>query len=124
MTIDAHDMARRQIIDSRDVIDRIDELEALEADDEETFDPDDADELRQLREFADQGETVPDWHHGEVLIREDYFEEYARQLAEDIGAIDRDANWPLYHIDWRAAADDLSQDYTIIEALGETWYIR
>jgi hypothetical protein len=34
-----------------------------------------------------------DWER--ALINDDYFQEYAEELAYDIGAIDRDAGWPL-----------------------------
>src|SRR5215218_9683996 len=46
------------------------------------------------------------------LIREDTFEEYAEELADDIGVIDRQASWHLCHIAWKAAAEHLKQDHT------------
>lgn len=43
-------------------------------------------------------------------------EEFAEQLAEDIGAVDRNATWPNNHIDWEAAARDLfCGDYYMID---------
>lgn len=39
-------------------------------------------------------------------------EEFAQDYAEGVGAIDRDAKWPMNHIDWEAAASDLMQDYS------------
>ena len=66
-----------------------------------------------------------------TLIREDYFTEYAQELAEDIcpwpsGSSERDALawWPYRHIDWEAAADELKYDYTTVEYDGDTYYIR
>lgn len=38
-------------------------------------------------------------------------EEFAEDMAENIGAIDRNAAWPNNHIDWTRAANDLMQDY-------------
>jgi antirestriction protein len=112
------------IIDSRDVIARIEELMALEAEGE-TPDEDDAAELKILCELAAEAEPYsPDWRHGETLIRDSYFEQYAEQLAEDIGAIDPNAKWPLNCIDWEAAADQLRQDYTAVEFDGVTYWIR
>ena len=35
-------------------------------------------------------------------------------MAEDLGAIDPNAGWPLYCIDWDQAARDLRMDYTEI----------
>jgi hypothetical protein len=58
------------------------------------------------------------------LIREDYFTEYAQELAEDIGAVPREIGWPLYHIDWEAAADALKRDYMTVEFLGQTYYVQ
>jgi hypothetical protein len=58
------------------------------------------------------------------LINESYFETYAEQFADDIGAIDAKATWPLNHIDWKAAAEDLLQDYTSLDFGGTTYYGR
>lgn len=88
---------------------------------EEDFD--EWDELQALKQLAEQGESSRDWRYGETLIRDSYFEEYAQQLAEDIGAIDRNANWPLGHIDWEAAAEALKQDYMEVDFSGVTYYI-
>jgi len=63
-----------------------------------------------------------DWLYGEPLISEDYFEDYARELAEETGDVDRDLPWPLNCIDWEKAADELRQDYTEIEVDGRIYY--
>jgi hypothetical protein len=105
------------IIDSRDVIARIAYLEG-------TDDEDEKHELKVLEELVEQCEYCSDWGYGEALIRGEYFTEYAEQLAEDIGAIDRTAQWPLNHIDWEAAAEALKQDYAEVEFDGATYYIR
>lgn len=133
---------RADVLDSRDIIARIKELEderddftdspqsreGLDPDDEphtwaETFE-DDAAELTALRALAEEGESLSDWAHGETLIRDSYFEDYARELAEDIGAIGKDLPWPACHIDWEAAADALKQDYTSLEYGGVTYWAR
>lgn len=59
-----------------------------------------------------------------VMIAEGYFTEYAEQLADDIGAIDHTAGWPLNHIDWEAAASQLKQDYSEVEFGGTTYLWR
>lgn len=142
------------VIDSRDVIARLEELEDerdaakvddLDADLDEGEErdtagdwvsecgiefSDDWDEAREteyqaLRALADEAEGyAADWRHGETLIRDSYFEEYARQLAEDIGAIDRNASWPNTCIDWEQAASELQQDYTAVDFDGETYWVR
>ena len=83
------------------------------------------DELRSLKAFADQFEDYcPDWTHGTTLIRDSYFEDYAREFAEDIGAINDDASWPNNCIDWERAARELQMDYTSGEFDGVTYWAR
>ncbi len=81
-------------------------------------------ELVTLRLLAEQIEDAGDYHHGLTLIRETYFTEYAQELAEDIGAINKDAAWPACHIDWEAASDALKMDYSEAEFDGVTYYYR
>ncbi len=69
-----------------------------------------------LRDWADDFEPT--------LIHETYFEDYARELADDCGMLDKDAGWPANHIDWDAAADALKQDYTTVEYDGDTYFLR
>ena len=47
-----------------------------------------------------------------------------RDLAEDLGTVDRDAPWPLCHIDWTAAAAALEQDYTTVSYQGDDYLAR
>lgn len=81
-------------------------------------------ELTSLQALAEDASSSPDWIHGETLIRDSYFEDYARELAEDIGAIKSDAQWPNNCIDWKEAAELLQQDYTSMEFDGITYWIR
>lgn len=118
------------VIDSRDIIDRIstlaEEAESL-AEDGQVPDDDEVDELAALKAFAEECEGyLADWHHGESLIRDSYFEEYAEELAYDVGAIRRDEHysWPLSCINWRQAARELQQDYTSFEFDGVTYWAR
>ena len=106
------------LIDSRDVIARIDELEGAEDEDEQA-------ELTALEALRDEAEGyAADWRYGETLIRDSYFEDYARQLAEDIGALDKCDTWPATCIDWKQAANELKQDYTSVEFDGVTYWAR
>ena len=61
---------------------------------------------------------------GCVMVPEDEFEDYARQVAEEIGAINSDESWPCSHIDWEAAADALKADYATVEFDGVTYYCQ
>ena len=142
------------MIDSRDVRNRIEELQdernalvdALEeekdafiADDEDSENAveaaqtalaewdagEEAEELKVLLALQEEAEGyAEDWHHGALLIRGSYFQTYAEELAEEIGAIDRNAKWPLSHIDWEAAAEALKQDYTSVDFDGVEYWVR
>jgi predicted RNA-binding Zn-ribbon protein involved in translation (DUF1610 family) len=86
---------------------------------------DEAEELAALKALQDEAEGYcSDWQHGATLIRDSYFEEYAEQFADDIGAIDRNASWPICHIDWKAAAESLQMDYTSVDFDGVTYWVR
>ena len=131
------------VLDSRDVIARIEELRGerddLKAESESESDTDhgaavdawiewkesdEAEELKILEALAEDGKASPDWPHGETMIRDSYFEDYAQELAEDIGAINNDSNWPNNCIDWEQAARELRMDYTGIEFGGVDYWIR
>ena len=72
-----------------------------------------------------ESEIGREWMHGETLIPEDDFEEYAEDTAADMyGSQITDAAWPFSHIDWEAAADDLKQDYSEAEYQGTTYLFR
>lgn len=136
------DLRGDERIDSRDVIARIEELESdLECAADEAsaklepdtkFDPEvwakqnfpDWEELEALRDLRDEACASPDWTYGELLIREDCFEDYARELAEDIGACDPDAPWPISCIDWEEAAKQLKYDYFAVTFGSDDYLIR
>lgn len=133
------------IIDTRDLQTRLEELEseledlqeAVASAEEEQEDLADAlneataeledwqeenqEELEELRTLRDE---IPEWRHGETLINDGYFTEYAQDLAEDVCGMDRNQPWPYCHIDWDAAADDLKMDYSSCEYQGETYWFR
>lgn len=86
---------------------------------------DEVDEYLALKGLTDEARDYSaDWVHGEQLIRADKFAEYAEELASDIGAIDRNARWPLNHIDWEAAAEELKIDYTSVDFDGTEYLMR
>lgn len=115
------------IIDSRDVIEAIEDIETeLEGEPGNLLTSDEADELRaELATLKDLSDGyAPDWEHGEALIRDSYFETYAQELADDIGAVDANARWPMSCIDWEQAARELQQDYTQVDFDGVAYWIR
>jgi hypothetical protein len=62
--------------------------------------------------------------HGETLIRDSYFEEYAQELAEDLGYLQKNVSWPYDCINWEQAARELQQDYTSADFDGVTYWLR
>ena len=115
------------IIDSHNVIARIDDLETerKDATDKSEFDEsDEGQELTALKKLTKQGEDFSDWKYGITLIRDSYFEQYAQELAEDIGAIQPNLSWPYTCIDWKLAARDLQFDYSALEFDGVTYWAR
>jgi hypothetical protein len=115
-------------LDSRDIIARIEELrgEREASGDPEQWDAEnmqEATELHALEMLQDEAEGYADWHHGEILIRDDYFTEYARELLDDCGMIPRDLpSW--IKIDWEATARNIRTDYTAVDFDGVTYWIR
>jgi len=93
---------------------------AQKACDESGLDHDDRHRLNALRAFREDLEGYCDWQHGDMLIHENYREQYARECAEEIPD-----QWPFQYIDWEAAADDLFRhDYVYSDLEGETYYAR
>ena len=111
-------------LDSRDLLERLEELEA-DADDA-GLDPGESDELTMLLALRDEteGYAGDSWRDGVFFVADWDFENYAQELAEDIGALPKDAGWPTYCIDWDAAARDLRMDYTSCEIDGNTYWYR
>lgn len=64
-----------------------------------------------------------DWYPV-TLVRDSYFEDYAQELADDIGAINTEIGWPNNCIDWGRAARELQQDYTSVEFDDVTYWTR
>ena len=106
-----------------DVIARVEELE-------DSTDAEEPEELKMLQdllsELAGRGggkQWRGDWYPL-TLIRDSYFKDYAQELADDIGAIDANAKWPLSCIDWDQAVLELQMDYFSVEFDGVTFWSR
>jgi hypothetical protein len=108
-------------IDLSDVADRIEKLRSQQNEDHEAT----KQELECLEKIQNEARQYnSDWDGGETLIRHTYFEDYARELAEDCGLLDADTKWPIYCIDWEFAARELRYDYAEIDFDGVAYYIR
>lgn len=87
---------------------------------------------RKFRELCDELGLTPNnepstlrWyadHVGGPIIRADTFEDYARDYAEEIGAISE--TWPSNHVNWARAADELRQDWYEFSWDGHEWLRR
>lgn len=112
-----------EIIDSRNIIARIEELENTAVIDREE---DEQDELDALYDFQEKAvERLEDWKYGVTFIREDHFAEYAEELVKDLGYIPEDLpSWIANHIDWDEVAEEVKEDYTEFELMGETYWAR
>lgn len=111
------------LLDVRDIIARFEEIE-------ESDDQDEKEERNALKtllsDLAGNGgdeQWRGDWYPIS-MIRDSYFEEYAEELADDIGAINKEATWPNSCIDWERAASELQMDYTSVEFDGVTYWYR
>lgn len=140
----------RDIIDSRNVEKRISDLESERQDLEdllesatednaaaggetekmeaarlelEMWDSDYEEELTNLKALREDVSSS-EWTYGLSLIADHYFQDYAEDLADDIGAIDRNQNWPMNCIDWKEAAKELQQDYSSVEYGSTTYWYR
>ena len=145
-----NEFAGRDVFDSRDIQERIDELEPTAdsllalteriedmaadpehdpdslrelEDDKAQIDMDEIDEYNELLEFKNDAGTS-EWSYGVTFIEDSYFEEYAQELAEDIGAIPRGVSWPCTCIDWEQATRELKMDYSVVEFGEYTYYYR
>jgi hypothetical protein len=102
-----------------DLYERLTEIwELIEAEDATAEDLDDKEILEAIEGLEDLA------HEGEILIRDTYFKDYAQELADDIGALDKADQWPLTCIDWEQAARELQYDYTVVTVAGIDYWHR
>ena len=123
-------------IDMEEITDRVDELrDDRDAYNEKMGDPDawaaiedsEPQELEELEELLEElrgaGGGDHKWHgdwYPRELIDVDDFEEYAEELASD--CYDIPATWPHRCIDWKQAARELAQDYSMVSFRGSDYY--
>jgi uncharacterized protein YPO0396 len=109
--------------DDRDEYDTaLEELEQAVEDAEDDFGTSEKGELEELRDLADE---VSEWEYGAILVHENYWVDYCKELCEDIGDIPK--NLPAYienNINWESVAQDLSADYSQYTYQGETYFAR
>jgi len=114
----------REVIDSRDVIERIDYLAYMDDEPEADRDADEWKELTTLRALMEEAEGYsPDWKYGATLVSDSYFTEYAEEMLKDCGTIPKDLPWYV-EIDWEKTASHIQQNYTSVEFDGATYWVR
>lgn len=108
------------------VAESVDDAQASLDSAKDDFDKDEQAELTALETLKDEiGERRGKIsHEGGPYVDERDFEDYAREIADDIGAIDKDAGWPCNCIDWDQAARELKMDYSSVEWQGDTYLYR
>lgn len=122
------DIVGNDVFDIRDVIARYEALDGIK--DTEEFSEEEKAELAAISSFLDdvRGNGGDEQWNGAwypvTFIRDSHFEDYAEELAQDIGAISKDLQWPLNYIDWPAAANALKQDYSTVDIDGTTYWYR
>lgn len=111
------------MLDLRDIAEEYERLRDKDPSDLEESGEDEI--LAAMREIEDQfgGPGGIAAYSDPVMILDSYFEEYARQLADDIGAIQGDG-WPNYCIDWEWAARELKHDYLSVYYGGYMYWVR
>ena len=107
--------------DAPDAESAVDEASQNLSDAEADYGPDEQEELVELEELESE---IGNLRYGETLILESDFEEYARELAEDITSGFREASWPFNCIDWEQAAKELAMDYTTVTYQGDEYLVH
>jgi hypothetical protein len=114
-TLDLHELAD-ELADLQDIINTHDEDKSKPTlTDDEQARYDDISNLQQQL----HNDLYIEANHGEFLIAEEDFKEYAMCCAEETGA--KISTWPYNCIDWDRAADELLPDYSSYEFDGQTW---
>lgn len=81
------------------------------------------DQIEDLNIKLKEIESITDYVDiNKTLINDNYFEDYARDLADGIYGI-KDC-WPFDCIDWEQAANALKNDYSSVDYDGETYWYR
>lgn len=113
---------QNDLIHRSDVLSDIRELCEILSNDPVQFDQ--MDELRELHLLLTDGDSATGNRSGTnwTLVRDSYFQQYAENMAFDMGSV-KDA-WPFDHIDWARAARALQADYKQVDYDGETYWVR
>jgi hypothetical protein len=110
-------------LDARDLDQELDDLRARFEDEEDCLDPEEDERRLALEALNEEVNLWEAGRNGSALIPDYDFEDYAEELAYDIGMVDRDAQISHY-IDWDKWADDLKDDYLSVDFEGQEYWIQ
>lgn len=99
-----------------DLYDELQELNDRQQNEDQTDPLDEIDEAR-LTALDELFQTIDE---DTYLIKESEFEDYARELAEELS----DLGSLSMYIDWSHYAADMVADYSVVEFEGDTYYFR
>ena len=90
----------------------------------ESWKEDFEDELKEIEEIDDvENELGSEFEYGVTLVDVDDWEEYVKELLEDIGYIPKDfPSW--IEIDWESTANNVKVDYTEVTYQGNSYLGR
>jgi len=103
---------------STDITERIDWLDS--DDDKDDADQEELEKLIAFRKKVNNNR----WEEGLLFIKNSFFEEYAKEFAEETISINCYTNWPFRWIDWKKASNELQTFYTSIKLDGVTYWYR
>jgi hypothetical protein len=114
------------IVDTRELIEELAVLGVDDWQDGAAVDAvlDDADRSRARAIFDLLWEIGDEAPYGVTVVPDAEFVDYARELAEDVGAVPEGGAWPTYCIDWEWAARELRMDYMSAEFDGVAVWFR
>jgi hypothetical protein len=142
--IDVRDLIERYEELETDLLACFNEQQTIEGDDTETDNPEDSafqewlkvtthedalnflviyHTLKDLESNGGDEQWRGNWYPV-TLIHDRYFEQHARDLAEDCGMVSSNQSWPNYCIDWEYAARELKHDYSSTHIDGLTYWFR
>ena len=123
MSYDPIKWSSDEYLDSRDLNEYLSEMADRFEDPDDYGTMDERNAWSEVRKLEDQCEGMG-WEDGMRLIPCHLFEDYARELADDIGAMPDAYTWPISCIDWEHAARELSWDYVMVTFRGVDYYTR
>ena len=85
------------------------------------YEDNDSDQQQELEQIEALVEELGGTDH--VLIAEDAFQDYVREMVEDTMDLER-GHWLLSYIDWDAVTRDERCDYGMVEFAGRDYYWR